>query len=235
MNKKIFIANWKMYRSFAESIAWAAQHTQEIAILAEHNTIIICPEFTALAPLGEQFKETSIKLGAQNCSEQSQPGAFTGQVAAQSLKEVGCTYCIVGHWEQYHYQGETIIKVAARAQALLAVDIQPIICVHEQNLDEQLEAILSLNAPSLIIAYEPTKSIGTGKIPPISALQTAIDTIHSKIATALPSGNFSLVYGGSVMPDTIKQLTTLKHIDGFLIGCASLDFQKFKNIVTLTV
>lgn len=226
MSKKMIVANWKMYRSYTDSIAWGTEHKQELVKLAERVKIVICPEFTPLAQMVTIFDQTPIAIGAQNCDYIIE-GAHTGEVAAKSLAQLGCTYCIVGHWERYHLFGETLEHVIQKINLLLAHTVQPIICINDHHLAEQLQAVAQLNLPSLIIAYEPVGAIGTGMIPHHDQLNATFTTIRE----AFTNKQLTLLYGGSVNPATVQELSALSIIDGYLVGSASLDFQNLKKIV----
>lgn len=213
MSKKMIIANWKMYRSYTDSIAWSKEHKQELVDLAKKVQLVICPELTPLATMATIFDQTPIALGAQNC-DYILEGAHTGEVAASSLAQLGCTFCIVGHWERYHLFNETLEHVIQKINLLLAHTLQPIVCVNDQNFNEQLKALAALKIPSLIIAYEPVNAIGTGTIPDLEQLNTTLLSIRQ--AFTIPQ--VTLLYGGSVNPATIDKLAQLTVLDGYLIG-----------------
>ena len=183
------------------------------------------------------MKDTDIKLGAQDCAPEL-TGAYTGQVSASSLKELGCDYCIIGHSEQRNHQSDGII--ADKAQVLISQGITPIICVgetHEQRealqtnqvIKNQLESILKLNMNNLqpIIAYEPIWAIGTGILPTNTQIIKAIDFIKS----CFESTDMRMIYGGSITSETSEALKEIENLDGFLIGKASTDIQELEKIV----
>ncbi len=163
---------------------------------------------------------------------------------AQSLKEVGCTYCIVGHSEIRRDLQETGADIAQKVERILEQDMQPIICIGESKqeyeaqetftvLGKQLKLILPIlkqSSAPICIAYEPIWSIGTGIIPEAPYLQKVFDWLST---TTKNNPYIRLLYGGSVNDTNAAQLLTLAHVDGFLIGGASLDFQKFQKIVSL--
>lgn len=232
MNKKlIYIANWKTYLSHNQAIAWCRNNAQGLENLTTKADLIICPNFTALAQI-QPFLDTTA-LGAQNCSA-FEPGAHTGDVNAGSLKEVGVSYCIVGHSECRKQNNETPEMVAQKVIRLLEVGITPILCVSDE-FKAELQPVLEMLKENthLIIAYEPISAIGTGNTADNATIEAVIGSIKREFQTKAPTVSLSLVYGGSVSPESIQKLKTISCLDGFLIGKASTDFQKLKNIVEL--
>ncbi len=244
MDRKLFVANWKMNKTVTHAISFCTTYKESLKKLTAHADIVLCPSFPALAPIGQLLQHTNIGLGAQTCSSHEK-GAYTGEVSAAMLKEVGCSYCIIGHSEQRraaHLSAEDIAKQAVR---LIAVGIEPIICIGETKkeftehlsksvLEHQLNpifhALASFKQP-ITIAYEPIGAIGSGILPELSYLEDIFFWLTKKL-TASTVSKWRLLYGGSVNPDTIAPLKTVSHVDGFLIGDASLDFQKFEKIVS---
>lgn len=234
-----------MNLSYHASIQFCDSNKQEFVQLASEHNIILCPSFVALAPIIEIFKNTTVAIGAQNCSEY-QSGPHTGEVSAQSLSEVGTTYCFVGHSERRMYFGETTNIIIKKINLLHANNITPIICIgeaqeHFENqatftvLSEQIKPIIDHaqhNNKSLMIAYEPVWSIGTGIVPENSYLEEVFAWLTKLLHSHAPQSTIKLLYGGSVTAKNIHQLKKIKYIDGFLIGGASTDFQELKRIIT---
>jgi len=178
--KYLYVANWKMNLSFDESINFCTNNNNVLQQPSNSAAkIIICPSFIALAPLATLLKNSPIAIGAQNCSEYAS-GAYTGEVSALSLAEIGVTHCIVGHSERRMYYDETTEKIINKIKLLYANNIIPIICIGETHKDflsnqtfttltQQLDPILKTlpkdRQKHIIIAYEPVWSIGTGLIP----------------------------------------------------------------------
>lgn len=245
--KHLYIANWKMNLSFNQSINFCTTHKNELQQLTNAADIVICPSFDSLASISTIFKDTSIKIGAQNCSEHAK-GSYTGEVSPISLAEIGINYCIVGHSERRLHYNETTKNVIEKIYLLYATNILPIICIGETHNDfvnkktvtvlaEQLEPILSLVAEQqqhnkhIIIAYEPVWSIGTGIIPEHAQLETVFSWLAELTHQTLPHHTVQLLYGGSVNQDNSKELKRIPYINGFLIGSASTQFEQFKNII----
>ncbi len=251
LNKKQYtiIGNWKMYFTFEQSIDWIKNHLSELQKLYQQTQypIILCPSFDSLFSIKQELKNSPIGLGAQDCSNH-ELGAYTGQIAAQSLAEIGCSYCIIGHSERRTYQHETSDEVAQKMQQLIQNNITPILCIgetqqeYEQKLtfavlkkqlgpiSEVLQAYAQADT-TLYIAYEPIWSIGTGITPENEYLRQVYEHIHN-LANQYPNKDvIRFLYGGSVNGKTAVTLTQVKEIEGFLIGKASTDFQELKKIV----
>lgn len=248
---KIYVANWKMNMH----LDFALLFSKECKKLIRENEnkekhIILCPTYPAIYSVAQLLQDTPISIGAQNCSEH-EVGAYTGEVSAQSLSEIGASYCIVGHSERRTYFHETNEIIARKVAKLCNATIKPIICIGEtaneykenktlQVLEHQLEPVLKIineatQIPdNILIAYEPVWAIGTGKIPDNQTLETIFSWLISHVAQHLQIKTVvHLLYGGSVDATTTQEIGRVKNIDGFLIGNASLDFKKFKNIVSL--
>ncbi len=243
----LFIANWKMEKSFAQSIDFCASNKSGLKKLSSETGIelVLCPSFPALYTINQLLADTMVHIGAQTCSAHAS-GPYTGQVSAQSLKEIGCSYCIVGHSEQRQYQGVTDDDVAQAAKNLCEREIEPIICIGETKeefqknqalaiLEKQLDPVLGAlknTKQAITIAYEPVWAIGTGEIPESVYLKKIFQHVSS-ILSPIHSGPWRLIYGGSVSEETMSGFKNIPSLSGFLIGGASLDFQKFEKIVLL--
>ena len=246
--KSIFVANWKMNMRLADAVKFAHDNKEGLEKLSANPNaeIVICPSLHTLDRLIQFFKKTEVHIGAQNCSEHEK-GAYTGEVSAMSLSDVGIDYCIVGHSERRTYFGETNEMVAQKAAQLFKYGIQPIICIGETKeeyenkktfevLEEQLGLVLQvINDQGFCIAYEPVWSIGTGIVPEKKYIEDVFAWIYQRISQELPEAQFRLIYGGSVDENNAPEIKQVPHVDGFLIGGASLDFQKLKKIVLLSV
>lgn len=245
----IYIANWKMnINSLKTASTFFASliETKEL----QKSAIVICPSDIHLYPLIQQVNGMHFNIGAQNCSAYSS-GAYTGEISATALADIGCTYCIVGHSERRLYFHETDDLIAQKAQQLFIQNITPIICIGESEKDytdktttkvlqKQLSKILEIinHAHDIqkpfYLAYEPVWAIGTGKVASVQYLQEIFDWMAKHLEENSHSSTlFRLLYGGSVDEQSAEPIRQIKHVGGFLIGSASLDFQKFKKIVLL--
>lgn len=243
----LYIASWKMYLSFKQSHAWVNHNHAALKTLGKDFSIIICPSFDALSTLKHDLQGTHISLGAQNCSEHK-PGPYTGQVLAESLIEIGCTYCIIGHSETRKAFNETTESIAQKALRLLSNGITPIICIGEtardyemerttQVLEEELNALLKTIPAStashkkIIIGYEPTWAIDGATPPSFDYIRKQILLIKKILTQKIPSFESKVLYGGSVTELTIQEIKNVDELDGVMIGHASIDFQSFEKIV----
>lgn len=243
-NNFLYIANWKMYFNFNEEIEWINKNINDLNKIAQNNSLVICPSFVSLNKFNEIIEHSYIKLGAQNCA-QEEKGAFTGEISPISLKQTGCTYCIVGHSEQRLYNKETDEVISKKVKLLLKNNITPIICIGETKkeydagtahiaIEKQLITILK-DHPNvkqhIIIAYEPIWSIGTDAIPSADHIKSICAVIHATVDREIDALPHLVVYGGSVNSSNINKFKEISCIDGFLIGRASTDFQELKKIV----
>ena len=246
MNKCIIVANWKMNLSYHATEQFFAQHLNELSELANKTNLILCPSHDALSLAHQQLKNTQVSLGAQGCSAYKK-GSYTGQVMAASLRELGCSYCIIGHSEQRTHLQETDESVAQKAALLISYGITPIICVGEtqeehakgqtnESIKRQLEPliknVMAIKTDSpLLIAYEPIWAIGSGKTAEIGHITTTFTAIDTFIKDHLPNCTTLFLYGGGVTPENASRLRSLPLINGLLIGTISTDFQMLQKIV----
>lgn len=245
--RPIVAGNWKLHKTQAEAIALAQGVLKGVGRLRSVD-VVLCPPFTALAGVAKVLKKRRIGLGGQNCHWAEQ-GAFTGEVSVGMLQEIGATYCIIGHSERRQYFGETDETVARKVQAVLAKGLTPIICIGEtlqerdggqvfdvisRQLEVGLKPVAPLDAPRLVIAYEPVWAIGTGRNATPAQAQEAHAFIRQRLAAqfspAVAKG-LRIQYGGSVKPDNSAELIAQRDVDGFLVGGASLDAANFAAIV----
>ena len=234
--------------SFNESISFCENNSKDLQQLTQNNIqLIICPSFVALASITALLKNSAISIGAQNCSAY-ESGAYTGEVSVLSLAQIGVTHCIVGHSEQRMYHHETTEQIINKIKLLYKYNITPILCIGETKenflnnqtfttLTQQLEPILHAiqqEKHPIIIAYEPVWAIGTGIIPEPEQLTTMFAWLFNLINLSISHNNIPLLYGGSINHQNIASLKRIPHIDGFLIGGASTNFEELKQIITLS-
>ena len=250
MNKerKLIIAgNWKMNKTVAEALALVSNLKLALANIREVD-IVVCPPFTALESVSKAILDSSLRLGAQNMSEQNF-GAFTGEICAGMLKEFSVRYVILGHSERRQYQKESNALIARKAAAAHGASLKPIVCVGE-TLEEreggQTEKVLETQVRGslagltkeqmieTIIAYEPVWAIGTGKTATTQQAQDAHAFIRSLVAKVFDEAvakKVRIQYGGSVKPANARELMGQPDVDGALIGGASLEPRSFADII----
>lgn len=246
MRKPIIAGNWKMNKTPAEAVALV----KELIPLVKDATceVVVCPTAVCLSAVHEAIKGTNIKLGAQNVHF-AENGAYTGELSAQMLKEVGVEYVIIGHSERRQYFGETDKTVNARTLAAVKAGLTPIVCVGEM-LDEReagytdtlvtyqtqmaLTGLTAEQAAQVVIAYEPVWAIGTGKTATDEQANETIGVIRRAVAAQFGEETAEKVriqYGGSMKPANVKGLMAQAEIDGGLIGGASLKAVDFSQVV----
>lgn len=241
MRSKLVAGNWKMHGSRAENAPLVE------AILAvsgiESIECVLCPPHVYLADVGRMLRDSSVRLGAQNLSAES-AGAFTGEVSAAMLRDVGCQYVIVGHSERRHLYGEDDMLVARKCAAALARGLTPILCLGEQLsereagrthevIERQLEAVVGLTGIEgfgrAVIAYEPVWAIGTGLTANTEQVREMTEHIRT-VAASLSLDGVRVLYGGSVNAENAASLMKEGRVDGFLVGGASLKAESFLAI-----
>ncbi len=227
-----------MYKTQAESLEFLKAFIPLLADTSEERQVILCVPFTNLQLLSQSLHGSMVQLGAQNVHWEKN-GAFTGEIAAPMLTEIGVRYVIVGHSERRQYFGETDETVNLRLRAAQAAGLTPILCVGEtkQQRDageieavifNQLEkGLIGVDQNNLIIAYEPIWAIGTGDTCEATEANRVIGLIRSRLA----SPDVTIQYGGSVKPDNVDELMAQPEIDGALVGGASLQPDSFARIV----
>ncbi|MFA6066536.1 MAG: triose-phosphate isomerase family protein [Candidatus Babeliaceae bacterium] len=231
MTKKIIIANWKANKPFDSALAWVSDHYNDLAALAQTHTLVLCPDFVTIAGL-KKIAPNTVHIGAQDCSEH-EIGPWTGQVPALSLAQAGCTLCIIGHTETQKLYPQSTELLIKKTYILWHNNIIPIICVSTHQQAQQLCQQLAqkkLEKQELIIAFEPKEAIGAQSLAP-EKIKEVIYLIQEQAQLLLPQISCRILYGGGVHEKNISELAAIDTIDGFLVGSASLDFQKLKKIV----
>ncbi|MDG9698606.1 triose-phosphate isomerase [Ottowia cancrivicina] len=242
--KKLIAGNWKMNGSLAANAALMGELLAGIGQPA--CDVAVCVPAVYLAQVQLLLAgQGGIALGAQDVS-QHESGAYTGDVSAAMLKELGARYVIVGHSERRQYQGETDAQVAVKAQRALAAGLTPIVCVGEtlrereqgeteSVVSRQLSAVIQLNGErlaDLVVAYEPVWAIGTGRTATPEQAQTVHAALRALLAAAdLQAAGVRILYGGSMNAGNAAELLAQPDIDGGLIGGASLKARDFLKII----
>ena len=247
MRVPLIAGNWKMYKSRKEALEFAKRF-KELYHDTDIRAAVIAP-YTQLDVLAGAFKGSGVGVGAQNVHFEDE-GAFTGEISVPMLKELGVDYCIVGHSERRQYFGETDETVNLKLKKLLREsDITPILCVGEvlaerekgvQNevvsgqLEKDLEGLTAEEAGRLVIAYEPVWAIGTGKTATPEQAGEMCAMIRNAVSEMFDEDTCDRViiqYGGSVKPENATEIMNMDEIDGALVGGASLDPEKFMDII----
>jgi triosephosphate isomerase len=246
MRTPMVVGNWKMNLTAREAVALVNDLKGRLA-KSSGVDVVVSPPFTALADVGRAISGSPIELGAQNLFWEPR-GAFTGEIAAPMLWDLGCTYVIVGHSERRRQLAEDDDAVRRKVAAALANELIPILCVGEtlEERDEgRTERILQTQArlgtldvtpeqaAQLVIAYEPVWAVGTGR----PATGAEAERIAGLVRTWVRewfgdrADSVRILYGGSVTPQSIGEFSSQKNIDGALVGGASLDAAAFAAII----
>lgn len=253
--RKLIAGNWKMNGSRAQAVALLTALSQKIADenLGEKTDICVCPPFPYLSLAAEKLDSLkdslsgseSITLGAQDCSAWGQQGAFTGDVSAAMLSDIGCRYVILGHSERRGYYNESSLSVAEKIRLAHEAGLTAILCVGETQAerdacvqDSTVVAQLRESIPpcasneNLVIAYEPVWAIGTGK----TAKPADVEAMHALIRRFLQEkldkcAGSRILYGGSVKAENARELFAIANVDGALVGGASLKEDQFLDII----
>jgi len=252
MRKKLIAGNWKMNLTALEARALIAAIRAELdkdaAVLARDRDVMVAPAFLAIPAASQALAGASIELGAQNmhCEDQ---GAFTGEVSAPMLRQLGVRYVILGHSERRHLFGEPDELINRKVKAAIRHRLTAILCVGEtqeqhdsgatlavvlRQLQGGLQDVAEAQATSIVLAYEPVWAIGTGR----NATPEQAATVHGAIRGMLAerygarvSDAVRILYGGSVTADNVDSLLSRPDIDGALVGGASLKADSFARIV----
>jgi triosephosphate isomerase (TIM) len=247
MRKTLIAANWKMYKTPEEAIAFVKAFVPLIGN-CKHAEIVLCPSPALLPTVIDAARNNPVHVGAQNMHWLDQ-GAYTGETSPPQLKALGVTHILIGHSERRQYFNETDESVNLKLKAALKHGLVPIVCVGElldereagqtaEVLERQVSIALSgidpAAAQSLVIAYEPVWAIGTGRTATPEIADEAHKIIRAQIARSLSPAlaeGTRILYGGSVKVENTKVLCCLENVDGALVGGASLEPASFAQIV----
>ena len=247
MERRPLIAgNWKMYLTLGEAVQLAQAIAATSAACMDRD-VLVAPSFTSLAAVCAATQGSNLLVGAQNIAWESE-GAFTGEISAPMLKDLGVGWAIVGHSERRHTFGEDNAMINRRVHGALNGAIQPILCVGETLADREAgstfavleqqtrEGLAAVSGPQMTrvtLAYEPVWAIGTGK----TASKEQAQEVHGYLRQLLANlyeknlaDAVRLLYGGSVKPDNIDDLMAQPDIDGALVGGAALKAESFDRI-----
>ncbi len=247
MARKILIAgNWKMNGLLEDGTSLAKEVATEVKKLGKPECeFLVCPPFTLLTSVKKALRGSKVALGAQDCHT-AEKGAHTGDISPIMLKNVGCTYVLVGHSERRADHNENNELICKKAQALHNAGLKAVICIGEtlqeresgKTIDVCTKQIMGsvpegANATNTVIAYEPVWAIGTGKTPTAAEVQETHAALRKVVAKKLGksiANKMRLLYGGSVKPSNAAELLSLEDVDGALIGGASLKASDFMGI-----
>lgn len=237
-----------MYKLLGEAVETALA-LKPLVSNASHCEVIIAPVFTELKTVSDRLDGSNIRLAAQDCAAESKHGAHTGEIAADMIRDAGCSHVIIGHSERRQFYGETDASVNAKVKSAIQAGLIALVCVGESLAEReagsaeevvrtQLSAGLSgltvTDTERIIIAYEPVWAIGTGKTATPEQAQEMHGVIRRTIAETHGKSvaeTVRILYGGSVKPDNIGELMNQADIDGALVGGASLEAESFSKIV----
>lgn len=249
MRIPLLAGNWKMNKTVGEAV----ELVQALLDGFDHGNptdreVLVCPPFTALHPIGTLLTDTPIALGGQNMYYE-QSGAYTGDISAAMLLDVGCSYVILGHSERRQVFGEDDALINQKVQTAIASGLKPILCVGESKPQRDagkaeeivvaqvhagLKDVTAAQMQNVVIAYEPIWAIGTGDTATPNDAQTMHAAIRRTLATIYDNDTAQAIriqYGGSVKPDNVDELMAQPDIDGALVGGASLKPDSFLRIV----
>jgi triosephosphate isomerase len=240
----LIAGNWKMHKTVGEAEALIQALLPRVASL-ESVEIAVCPPFTALAPMVDSARGSRVAVFAQNMHE-ADHGAFTGEVSAAMLLDLGVSGVILGHSERRAFFGETDAALARKLPAALTAGLTPILCVGETEAQRlageteahvraQLESDFAAVEPEryaeVVVAYEPIWAIGTGRVATPAQAQEAVAFVRSVLAErSAEAERIRVLYGGSVSGENAVELLALADVDGALVGGASLTAESFAAI-----
>ena len=249
MARKLYIAgNWKMNTTLAEGQALASALAEQVGTAGDVD-VAVAPPFVYLKAISDTLAGSAIGVGSQNMYFEDN-GAFTGETSSAMLKDVGCTFAILGHSERRHVLGETDEMINRKVVKALADGLDVILAVgellEEREADKTMDVVsrqikvgltgvLAADMARVTVAYEPVWAIGTG----VTATPDQAQDVHAQIRALLAemydgdvAGATRIQYGGSVKPDNAAELLALPDVDGALVGGAALKVEAFMGIIT---
>ncbi len=246
MRTPLIAGNWKMYKTVAEAVDLVEALLHDLGPTNDRK-VLVCPPYTALHAVSPLLQDSPIALGAQDVFPEEQ-GAYTSAISPLMLRDLGCTYVIVGHSERRQIFGDDDALVNRKLHAALKHDLRPILCVGEtkpqrdagdaervvvRQVRAGLADVSAAQMGSVVIAYEPVWAIGTGD----TATPADAQAMHATIRQTLTelygdvAQQIRIQYGGSVKPDNVDELMSQPDIDGALVGGASLKADSFLRII----
>lgn len=248
MRRFLVAGNWKMNTNRAAGEKLASELAANAAVPQAGVEVLVCPPYPYLSLVGQAVSGSAVQLGAQDVYFEA-PGAFTGEVSVDMLKDVGCGFVIIGHSERRHVLGETDAVINKKVKAALAGGLKVVLCVGEllsEREARQTESVLNTQMAGgladitdaqmakVVIAYEPVWAIGTG----VTATPEQAESAHAHLRgwlkdryTSAVAEQTQILYGGSVKPDNAETLMGQANVDGALVGGASLKAEQFIPII----
>jgi len=246
-NNIYFIANWKMFGSLSSINSINKVISLSKSKKFKKARIVYCPPYTLLESFVKKTKKSNIKVGAQNCHYESDFGAHTGFVNCKMIKDTGSEFVIIGHSEVRN-EGDDDTKINLKIKSAIKSKLKIIFCIgetlKEKNrnktnlvLKKQIKnGLKKINKyENIIFAYEPVWSIGTGLVPTNSELNKNINFIRENLKSIKIKKNINVLYGGSVKPNNVKDLSKITGINGFIIGGASVNSKNFIDIIKKSI
>ena len=246
--RPMMAANWKMNKTVREAEEYTAALLPRAADAEEDVDVAVCVPFTCLHEVGRTAADSAVLAGAQNFYYEDS-GAFTGEVSAPMLLDVGARTVVVGHSERREVFGETDEMVARKAKRAVEADILPIVCVGETKEERDaggmwekvsgqvrrvIEELEDAGGESVVFAYEPIWAIGTGDTATPEDAQDAIGKIRELLGKTRGddfAGGVRILYGGSVKPENVAEIMAQEDVDGALVGGASLEVESFVELI----
>ena len=247
MRKRIIAGNWKMYKNAEEAAGFAEEVKGKLPV-SDRVEAIVCAPALYLTKLVDITEGSPLNIGAQTMHSEKE-GAFTGEISPAMLQSVGVNYVVLGHSERREYYNETDQAVNEKVHAAFEYDLTPIVCVGEtleereskttvekvsHQVREAFKAVDGANAKKAVIAYEPIWAIGTGKTATADDANEVCKAIRKTVGELYGEEVAAAVriqYGGSVKPENIEELLSKEHIDGALVGGASLEPSSFIKLI----
>ncbi len=246
--RPLVVANWKMNKTVPESVDFVQEFLQLLPGESEEIEVVLSPSFTALVPVGQALEGSPVALGAQNMHWEDS-GAFTGEISPIQLRDIGCSYILVGHSERRQYFGESDGEVSRKVSAALREGLIPVLCIGEtlgerdygktfEVIERQFcggtESVALESGSEIVLAYEPIWAIGTGKTATPEEAQEVHHFVRGLTASVFGadvSEAIRILYGGSVNPENMASIIEMADVDGVLVGGASLEPDSFAQIV----
>ena len=244
MLRKLIAGNWKMNGLQPDGLTLARDLAVRLAQESDPNfDMLVCPPFTLLGAIAGAVEGSGLALGAQDCHAQAK-GAFTGDVSAEMLADIGCEFVIVGHSERRQYHNEIDLAVSEKAKAVFRCDMTAIICIGETQEERDAGETLTVcsrqiagsvpwgaTSENTVIAYEPVWAIGTGRTPTPADVAEVHAHIRGELSRVVGDpDNVRILYGGSVKGSNAEELMAVPNVDGALVGGASLSVDDFWTI-----